>query len=503
MLNPLSRLTPLTPQARVHKARGTAVQDVALPGDEVRLSEVARPKPKTTPAKVLLTAVAAVSGLAGLAGTASVLIHSAQKSPLELLVAPGTKTEDLKQLQATMAPVDVKLLRLAQHSGLQFHVVSPGDDMLQTNVLRVQEPSQFLKPELRQFADRLHQQSDARFDKPMLEAMSKLASDPTQVDYFKLKKEKINFLLDEIEASRLPVKLYTVPMNGPVDINTLQFLNQRNEMPASLKEMALVHGARSPQEIKEFIDIVKSINGTRIDQAIQQAADNFTSLKQMGTTLNRQPFDAQKFKQGLLKNSDMLPLDHNNLAILVPDLYYKQIDGQTLRLDGHDRGAIENWSGELNAKGELEVDGKINGDKNPIRGEYFYDDAVNRILLRTSETGSRAPIHELGHALDHLLQKQDPKFYQSWKAEVQKDYDAMMKGLFSGPDGTQPITQYATSNVNEYIAEGFAHYHLTPEEFKAKDPTFYGHIDKFVKQLKQLQQNQGPRTLAQILNLKD
>ena len=495
VLNPLSRLTPLTPQPRPHKTSSTTQTTAALPSDDVTLSATAPPQSqkKLTPKKILLAAATAVSGLAGLAGTASVLIHSAQKGPVELLVAPNTNPADLQQLQKTLAPVDAKLLRLAQQSGLQYQLVSPGDDLMSAKVLRPQDPSVFKDPKFRQFADQLHQQADAKFEKPTT----------TQEDYYKQKKEKVNFLLDQIEASKLPVKLYSIPINGVLDINMLNIINQQNDMPASLQQMAMVHGAKSPEEIQEFISIVKAINGDRIDQAVNQAVANFTSFKQMGMTLNHKPFDAEKFKQGLLKHTDQLPLDHKAMSILVPDMFYKQIDGQTVRLDGHDRGAIESWSGEFSAKGELEITGKINSDKNPIRGEYFYNDEINRILLRSTETGSRAPIHELGHALDHLLQKKDPKFYASWKADVQKDYDAMMSNLYSGPDGTQPITDYATTNVGEYIAEGFAHYHMTPDEFKAKDPKFYAHIDSFVKQLKGLDHPQGSQTLAQILNLKD
>lgn len=504
MLNPLSRLTPLTPQPRLLKTSSTTQTTAGLPSDDVSLSATAPPQAqkKLTPKKILLAAATAVSGLAGLAGTASVLIHSAQKSPLELLVAPNTNPADLHRLQKTMAPVDAKLLRLAQQSGLQYQLVSPGDDLMSAKVLRPQDPAVFKDPKFRQFADQLHQQADAKFEKPMQQALSSM-SDPTQQDYYRLKKEKINFLLDSIEASKLPLKLYSIPVNGLLDINMLNIINQQNDMPASLQQMAMVHGAKSPEEIQEFISIVKAINGDRIDQAVNQAVANFTSIKQMGMTLNNKPFDAEKFKAGLLKHPDQLPLDHNAMSILVPDMFYKQVDGQTVRLDGHDRGAIESWSGEFNAKGELEINGKINSDKNSIRGEYFYNDEINRILLRTTETGSRAPIHELGHALDHLLRKKDPKFYASWKADVQKDYDAMMSNLYSGPDGTKPITDYATTNVGEYIAEGFAHYHLTPDEFKAKDPKFYAHIDSFVKQLKGLDHPQGSQTLAQILNLKD
>ena len=194
----------------------------------------------------------------------------------------------------------------------------------------------------------------------------------------------------------------------------------------------------------------------------------------------------------------MVPINHRELNVLVPDLYYKQVGDQTVRLDSHDRGSLESWSGEPDAKGELHIDGKINGENHSIRGQYFHLGDVNRILLRDSEVSKRAPIHELGHAMDHILEKRDPQFYVAWKADVQKDYEAMMKNVYGPEGGTQPITEYAETNVGEYIAEGFAHYHLTPDEFKAKDPKFYQAIDRFVNRLQQLD---SPQTLGQLLGL--
>ncbi|MBX3170573.1 MAG: zinc-dependent peptidase [Candidatus Eremiobacteraeota bacterium] len=451
-LSPLSRAAPFLP------ARKAAPQTVEQPPiDEVTLSS--RPAQQRIAPKILLGALTAVSGLAGLAGSAAVIIHGAQKTAADTLKDMGAGDP---QLQKNLAAVDLKILHLAQKEGVTFQLVKPGDDLLQTGALQPR-PDSYVHDQL-----------------PQIQAFAA-----------QLRDQPLDTVLDRLEAEQLPVKLFTIPTPGdlPFDPNLAQF----SQMPQSIHGMALCHGAKTPEQIKEFTDLVKAINGETYSRAVQEAADRMTGFKRMGMNLTQQPFNEAEFRQNLINNQERLPLNHREINLLVPDLYYTSAG----KLDNHDRASLESWSGQRDAKGELSTTGKINGDQNSIRGEYFKN---KRILVRQTEVSKRAPIHELGHAMDDLLQQKDPEFYQSWKAAVQKNYDHMMQNLYGPEGGTEPITHYAETNVGEYIAEGFAHYHLAPDEFKAKDSKFYESIERFVIRLKQLEQPAaGPQTLGEYV----
>lgn len=491
VISRLGTTSPLHSSRKATLLASTALTPPSLPAESLTLNSTAAPKPTNVGAKILLGALTAVSGLAGLAGTASVLIHNAHKTPAELqaasvraLLAQDTpldqpSPETLAQLQKSLAPVSPQILNLAHKEGVCFQLVEPGADLMQAKVLRLQ-PKSYIHDQL-----------------PQLSAFTQ-----------KISGQQVPQILDQLEASRLPLKFFSVPIPGNVSptFDVLQMIHMQSSMPASLHQMALVHGAKSPEDIQEFTGLVRAINGPKVDQAIQETVDRMVDMKRATSSWNQKPFtpqDEAALRASLSKNPQMVPINHRDLNVLVPDLFYKQVNGQTFRLDGHDRGSLESWSGQADAKGELQIDGKINGENNGVRGQYFYKDDVKRILMRSSEVGKRTPIHELGHALDHLLEKRDPQFYAAWKAEVQKDYDAMMKNVYGPEGGTQPITEYAETNVGEYIAEGFAHFHLSPDEFKAKDPKFYGAIDRFLGRLQQLDsaQPQQPKTLGQLLGL--
>lgn len=491
MISRLGSISPLHPPRKANLLASTALTPPSLPAESVTLHSTAAPKQASTGAKILLGALTAVSGLAGLAGTASILIHNAHKTPAELkaasvraVLAQDTplaqpSPETVAQLQKSLAPVSPQILNLAHKEGVRFQLVEPGADVMQAKVLRLQ-PKSYIHDQL-----------------PQLSAFAQ-----------KMSGEQVPQVLNQVEATRLPLRFFSVPLPGNVapTLDVLQMINMQSSMPTSLHQMALVHGAKSPEDIQEFAGLVRAINGPKIDQAVQETVDRMVSMKRATSAWNQKPFTSQDeaaLRANLSKNLHMVPINHRDLNVLVPDLFYKQVNGQTFRLDGHDRGSLESWSGQANAKGELQIDGKINGENHGIRGQYFYKDGVNRILMRSSEVNKRTPIHELGHALDHLLEKRDPKFYAAWKADVQKTYDTMMKNVYGPGGGTEPITEYAETNVGEYIAEGFAHYHLRPDEFKAKDPKFYDAMDRFLKRLQQLDsaQPQQPQTLGQLLGL--
>ncbi len=517
----ISRLSPLSSSAapRLATPKGAKLEQLDLPQDGLLLSGA--PPVKETPrrklAKVLLASLGAVSGLAGLAGAGSAIIQYATRPPdpaatVKAMLAHDTKLappapEQVAELQKSLSVVDPSLLKLAQQQGLVFQLLAPGDNLLEAKVIRPQ-PDQYIKGQLSQMravSAGLAERIETQFNQPMQAEALKIAppqgfgapADSHQLAYNDLAKAKNTFIGEQIRDSKLPFKTFSLPIPDGADMNMTQLLLQQSDMPTPLSEMARVHGAVTPEQKAEFMQLVRSINGDRYDRAVKDMIDSMVSMQRAGKLLNQETFtvaDEAAMRAKLTAQADNLPLDHLRHFLLVPDLWYQNIDGQTLKLDGHDRGTLENWTRQADSQ---QVTGKVNTDHKGVLGQYFYLDDVNRVILRDFETTGRSPVHELGHAMEHLLEKLDPTFYKSWKQEVQSSYDAMMKHQ------AQPITYYSETNTGEYVAEGFAHYFLNPQELASKDEHFQRCIQSMVERLRELAKTAPTQAQAPAPNLAD
>ncbi|CAN0333092.1 unnamed protein product, partial [Phaeothamnion confervicola] len=127
------------------------------------------------------------------------------------------------------------------------------------------------------------------------------------------------------------------------------------------------------------------------------------------------------------------------------------------------------WQGD---KGHI---AGIADNENAFNGQYFVLGNVNRVLLRAETVAAKTPIHEFGHVVDFLVEKESPQFYAGWKERLNIAFnDARNRG--------EIISRYAGSNPREYLAEGFAFHHLQPELLEKKDPTLQSLVVELMDQ---------------------
>ena len=97
-----------------------------------------------------------------------------------------------------------------------------------------------------------------------------------------------------------------------------------------------------------------------------------------------------------------------------------------------------------------------------------------------SYLGTGAATHEVGHAVDHLVERLDPDFYQDWSADLQEAYDA----VGSGQSGA--ISDYSRTNLREYLADGSKFYHQQPDQLRQTDPALYELVDELTERAVEL-----------------
>ncbi|MEW6284550.1 MAG: hypothetical protein AB1758_38400, partial [Candidatus Eremiobacterota bacterium] len=117
-----------------------------------------------------------------------------------------------------------------------------------------------------------------------------------------------------------------------------------------------------------------------------------------------------------------------------------------------------------------------------------------RILLRDFRLTERTPPHEVGHALDFLVERLDPAWHKEWRGRLQQAFDRVEK-----PNGSKAVTDYSRTNLREYLAEGFAEWHMRPVELKEKDPGLHRAVEELIHKAQELAGRGEPRTLGDFL----
>jgi hypothetical protein len=405
----------------------------------------------------------------------------------------GFRPGEMEELQRSLGRLDPRVARALEQSGLRLRVVRPGEDLTTAGVLTPIDIVGYSArlPELRQLGERLHGEAQLKFDRRLAELTAQredrpavpgggllgVASkaDPVSEEIQQLQAAKWRWLVEELKNADLPVKPFTLPtppaLGGWMG-GTSQLLAS---MPVSLEGMARVHGARTPEEKAEFIALVEAINGPRLEQARQEALQRLEARARQLLEEGQSPpgpgaRNLEQYLEGLRRNPHLLPLDHRGLNLLVPDLFYHHTaDGRTLRLDEHDFTTLQNWyeTGDKVSPGQ-DKEGRPVG----VVGQYF--PKTRQILVRDSMLGESTPLHEVGHAVDHLVERTDPDFYASWKDRLQQAYDRVSRGE-SGS-----ISLYSRTNLKEYLAEGFALYHRDPQALKSQDAPLYSLVEELL-----------------------
>lgn len=376
----------------------------------------------------------------------------------ELPISPGEANE----LAANLSRVDTGALRFAQREGLLFVVVRPGDDLGDTKVLRNQDLQAFQQeiPALRSLGDAIHQhQADFRQN---LSHVGLLEQEEGVRNQGRIQ------LSNLLNGTGKPLSVYR-PDPHKVLFPGVPLNSMLHKHHVTLEGMAISRGARTPQEKAAFMDMVKALNGDRLQEAQQE------TLEQIRTNLDAYPEYRTRLLAEKGARPEQIPVDPLKHTLLLPDLYFWGPDGDRKVLDRYDFDAIQMWHGET---GKV-VDKHADPDAMGANGELFPYGGVNRILLRDRcLNGDRTAIHEFAHGLDFLLESKVPDWYQGWKQQLERSLHQARQN--------DTITNYAKANDREYLAEGMAFYFLEGDRLKQADPTLYGLVHQMLQVANQL-----------------
>ncbi len=413
---------------------------------------------------------------------------------------PGKPSQaEAGSLRSSLGAVDTNVLRFASDSGLKIGVLNPGDEMFQAGVLRRQDPKAIAArgPEMQAFAQKLDGQLDQKYGN-RLEALKKEVAalpappmmgfglSPAQPDQHAEKRGQLWKEIQEVEGQRgkelgeaaeksgLPVKPFVIPTDSKQlfgSPDSQQAALMMATMPMSTSGMAAFHGAKTPEQVKEFHGLLESINGPRLQAAREDALGGIRQAAAGAKTPEEKAHFEQMLK-GAQANPGSIPLDYRKHNLLVPDMHYVTDDkGKTTTVDLHDKMTLMDWAGQ--GTRTLKAFDKDNLDGSAIDGQYFSRGGMNKMVVRDRALGS-APVHELGHAIDFQMEKKDPQFYQGWKARLEAAH-AKTEGLQG-----KTVSEYAKTNPREYIAEGFAHYYEDPKALKAADPALFALTEELI-----------------------
>lgn len=347
-------------------------------------------------------------------------------APLGILSdVKGATPVEREALQKNLGCIDSALLKRVGDTGLRFQVAHQGDELATSGLLRNQSVELFRTklPQLKEFGDQLHA------------SLSTTGA------------AKRNQMAEAVVASDLSLAVFS-PRPGRL-LAPGHHLDQDPLQTPSMHLMALNHGAKTQEEKDTFYELFKSINGSRVQEAQNE------TLAGQRIRLSSHPAALERLQK---QPGETIPLDVTKHTLLMPDLYFLHgTDGSTVNIDASDLSAVEGWQGD---KGHITG---VADNENAFNGQYFLLGDINRVLLRAETVGAKTPIHEFGHVVDFLVEKESPEFYAGWKERLNIAFN---HARTSG----EIVSRYAGANPREYLAEGFAFHHLQPKLLEKKDP---------------------------------
>ncbi len=372
-------------------------------------------------------------------GRAGVLV-ALMGASLGALAGPSTPgliqatPADAARLSARYQKVDPKILQLLEKDGVTISVVRPGQSFAATGVLTARSLADYQAEmgKMQATAKRIEAATA-----PYARGIARLQQ--SGGDSSQLQRERRMVLLDNLPQDSLAVP-FSIPSLADLvrDSDGLHKLAQQQKMPKGTTLMAQLVGAKTPAQIQEYTQLVEAINGPRLEQARQAGLAAATPAQQAAWS----------------KDPGQIPLDLKGYDILVPDLaYVADGHGGSLRVNLLDASVHGAWA---DAKGKTVSNSSING-------QYFFPS--RKILVQSSRLGTPTSVHELGHAIEDAVSRHDPKFFNSWHSKL---FIAYQRAAQSGT-----VSDYATHNAAEYIAEGVSHYYENPEVLRQKDPKLF------------------------------
>ncbi|MGE0493030.1 MAG: hypothetical protein AB7S38_27710 [Vulcanimicrobiota bacterium] len=406
----------------------------------------------------------------------------ARSAASDLIRSEGVGAPDAEQRQRLMGElsgVDKDVLQLAADSGLKFAVADPGDNLVELGAVKPLDPEAIKAdlPDMKAAGDNYLEASG-----PLASKMADLYNQRNAYIQEKGYTQEQLATVDDpklrgIESQFLETRGQLMgEASKMLESGVRQFIPPQGEgMPrtTALESVAISQGAQTPEEIKEFTDMVKTLNADRLAGMGERGLAALQAQAQSG--------DAQQAEQAkayleAAERKGLTMINWQEEPLIIPDMqYHRDPDAPAgspgLRLDTHDMNVLNEWGGGTTTVTPFNPD-----DPNGATGGVRLPKS-NLVLLRSGVEGEG--VHELGHAIEGIVEQKDPQFHQQWSSQVQQ---AFLNGQASG----QGVTRYSLTNPDEYIAEGFSHFYEDPQLLKAKDPALFGLSEQLVARAREL-----------------
>ncbi|MBS2034006.1 zinc-dependent peptidase [bacterium] len=224
--------------------------------------------------------------------------------------------------------------------------------------------------------------------------------------------------------------------------------------------------AKTPEQRQEFLQLLKAVNGGAVErQQAEMLEKQHKAVQQMP------PGPLREISEKLLRNPDQLLLGMES-PILIPQFTYYQLQDGSARVRNDDPilSKVQALGLHFGGRGVVQVDSDQVGSKTHV---------IN---------------HELGHSIDDLLERQNPKFYKPWAAQVK---EALSEARQRQQEGKPVASDYSLTNQAEYVAEGVEYYFENPEMLKVNDPKLFALTEQLLAQADE----QGKLNLKESLSL--
>lgn len=394
-------------------------------------------------------------------------ITAEKDKAIEQMISRDTKIgppsdEAVSNLKENLGKVDLEILSMIQQSGTKIVIVKAGDSILDTGLIKTVDAEKLLAE-----ADELGKVGLKAIDEDQ-GTKSYLSLINLSKRISKITDNKVKIYIPQIRVTGLSTppeladameelirKQTIISLEGMVGAKTLEeakkFMLEAGGIPAEDERFILI----TPEEMKEYISIVRKLNGDRIKRAqIDYYASHPDAIKE--------------------ENPDRMLIDTQKNPILIPNLAYYHPPATADQicekpLSPGTKVDVDVFFGMIMA---WHSGGSTIPAGGAIKGMYF-EDTNGVALMEDSTKNEKVAIHELGHAFEEILKNRDPVYYSK--------FDNKRDKIFQNLTLNKLISSIASENEKEFFAEGLAYFYLNPKLLKEKDEEWYNAIRDLIE----------------------
>ena len=222
----------------------------------------------------------------------------------------------------------------------------------------------------------------------------------------------------------------------------------------SVDNAIFLSGAKTDRERAEVRDLIYEWNGEELVQAqvesLAQQEKNLANVKDP----NAHEFMSLNVAR-LKDNPDQILIPAHKGNFIIPNFRFAHFEGEN---------GTETYRVPVEANVEKSVQGALGYYSGLSRTAQVDDSVLN------PDHGEKVVVHELTHALDHVMREESPELHKDWHRRLVKAYEAAQAGQEAGREVN---SEYGMTNPHEYIADGVEALFKEPEHLKKTDPTLY------------------------------